>query len=81
MKTYIVRVFHTQLGGHTHVRILTGHLNLINNASLAYAGKLVMTNEEFAAWKAGTALMQFVENEDKKQEDSDGRSSNQQTGN
>jgi hypothetical protein len=86
MKTYIVRVFHKQLGGHTHLRVFTGHLNPVRMAQMAYAGELVMTNEEFAAWQDSKTLMQFVSDDRDKnykeitKEVPDGRSSNKQTG-
>ena len=56
-----MRVYHQQLGGHTHIKIFTGRA--IENGTLGKAGDLVMTNEEFEQWRNGTIELEFIDNQ------------------
>jgi len=51
----VIRFYYVELGGHTHIAVFSG--NEINRGK---AGDLVMTNEEFAAFKDGTAIVEFL---------------------
>ncbi len=63
MRTSILRVYHKQLGGHTHMRVLTGSSTLVQTPTLGVSGDLIMTNEEFAAWQDKSILLQFIEDD------------------
>ena len=56
---YTIRVYFEVLGGHTHMHIRVGK----TGCTLGGAGDIVMTNEEFEAWRMGKARVEFVEKE------------------
>lgn len=56
---YSMRITYQVLGGHTHVSIWTGKAGYTHGK----AGNIVMTNEEFTAWKNGTIITEWVEKE------------------
>jgi hypothetical protein len=51
------RAYWKVAGGHTHIVVFTGRKGF----TLGKAGELVMTNEEFEAWKQHGGLVEFVE--------------------
>ena len=55
--THTMSVNFTVQGGHTHLRIWTGPVG----RGRGLAGNLVMTNEEFEAWKDGRLQIVFSE--------------------
>jgi hypothetical protein len=54
---YAMRVYFQVLGGHTHFSIWTGKKDCTLGKSVDIG---CMTNEEFNAWRQGSAWMEFV---------------------
>jgi len=57
MSEKTIRIYWKRLGGHTHMRVFSGDLG----RTLGKAGDLVMTNEEFDAWRFGRHAIEFIE--------------------
>ena len=51
----IFRLYHTTLGGHTHMRLFAG----AHDGALGNCGNLVMRNEEFEQFRAMSPNFQF----------------------
>jgi hypothetical protein len=57
MNRYTMRVVFEVLGGHTHITIATGKFG----GQTGKCGEIIMTNEEFQAWREGQMVMQWEE--------------------
>lgn len=55
--TFQMRVYYEVQGSHTHIKIFCGPIG----RTLGNAGKLVLSNEEFEAWKRDQMTMEFIE--------------------